>query len=76
MHNFALFYFYSIAQTVDYVKVYPLFSKIFRSKEAKPKDFKINISKSVFFLPKSRLFYVTTNTFMFKTHKCLFLFRS
>ena len=77
MHNFALFYFYSIAQTVDYVKVYPLFSKIFRSKEAKSKDFKINISKSIcFFMPKPRIFLAIPNTFMFKTHKCLFLFRS
>ena len=43
MHNFALCYFYSIAQTVDYIKVYPLLSKIFRSKEAKSKDFKIHL---------------------------------
>ena len=67
MHNFALFYFYSIAQTVDYVKVYPLLSKIFRSKEAKPKDFKINISKSVFFLGKMRVrFYLQTNKVIIK----------
>ena len=52
MHNFALFYFYSIAQTVDYVKVCPLFSKIFRLKAAKLKDFQINISKHIcFFAP-------------------------